>query len=228
MSLPEINTNEHEPNLHEAAEARAERYYTDLPYHNFEHAKGVAERASVLADRALDEGVLVNKDVVYYAALFHDAGYHEDHKALGFETKEDYSIDIAQRELSDLSIDPQIIEEVVACIEATKKDSSAETDEAKLVRLADIYNIGENDDEAGYEVFLANSVKLRAEAEQMSGVTMTWDEFKEKQIPIIEAYLAQDLSVTNADRDENGVWIFGKKGRNNIERYRQEPETLAA
>jgi hypothetical protein len=46
-------------------------------------------------ERCLKEGVPINGEVVYYALLFHDAGYHENHASMGFTSKEVYSAHLA-------------------------------------------------------------------------------------------------------------------------------------
>ncbi|MSR14466.1 MAG: hypothetical protein EXR86_07865 [Gammaproteobacteria bacterium] len=59
-------------------EAEAARLYSEsLPYHNFRHILVTIAAADKLLARCEEEGIRVEPKVVYYALLFHDAGYHE-------------------------------------------------------------------------------------------------------------------------------------------------------
>ena len=62
----------------------AELYSDQMPYHNFNHVLGTVAAGAVLVERCLKEGVPINGVIVYYALLFHDAGYHESHISKGF------------------------------------------------------------------------------------------------------------------------------------------------
>ena len=69
--------------------------YGDLPYHNFEHAHQVLDHTLLLCDRCHRYNIDYDIQALYFAALFHDAGYHQDHTALGYETKEHYAAALA-------------------------------------------------------------------------------------------------------------------------------------
>jgi HD superfamily phosphodiesterase len=66
-----------------------------LPYHNFNHVLRTLVSAELLMERCLKGGVPIDSEVLYYALLCHDAGYHEDHINKGFTTKEKYSAHLA-------------------------------------------------------------------------------------------------------------------------------------
>jgi len=86
----------------DACRERAQRYYTDLPYHTFSHAETVLEHAESLLDRCERFDVPVNKDVVQAAVLFHDAGYHHDPETYDEPSKEQHSAAIARDELEEM------------------------------------------------------------------------------------------------------------------------------
>ena len=72
-----------------ALEERAASLYSDtLAYHNFEHIRETLAAAEVIIERCAAENIRIDSAVVYYALLFHDAGYAEDHVALGHRSKE--------------------------------------------------------------------------------------------------------------------------------------------
>ena len=62
----------------------AKEYYSpELPYHNWQHALDVMKAGQELLDRVSGRGMVADKAVIAIAAAWHDAGYHEDHTALG-------------------------------------------------------------------------------------------------------------------------------------------------
>ena len=67
--------------------------------------------------------MLVNGEVVYFALLFHDAGYYEDHINKGFSTKEEYSAHLAVQCLHAEAISEDTIKRVVAAILSTQRDA---------------------------------------------------------------------------------------------------------
>ena len=86
-----------------------ELYSKELPYHNFEHALKAVAVGLKIADKCIEEGMEVNKEVVYYALLFHDAGYHLDYLGAGFSNKEEHSVYLAEISLKKVRIESSII-----------------------------------------------------------------------------------------------------------------------
>ena len=99
-------------------------YRSKLPYHNFGHAITVTRYAERIVEKCKREGVPLDEKVVYYALIFHDAGYHEDHLALGFETKEAYSAHLSEHALRDYGVDEETINKVKIAILATHVDAN--------------------------------------------------------------------------------------------------------
>jgi hypothetical protein len=50
-----------------------------MPYHSIKHVQGTLAAGALLVERCLKRGIPIDGEVVYYALLFHDAGYHEKH-----------------------------------------------------------------------------------------------------------------------------------------------------
>jgi hypothetical protein len=88
-------------------------------------------------ERCLREGVPIYGEVVYYALLFHDAGYHEDHISKGFTSKEEYSAHLAVQCLRAEAIPEDTIKRVIAAILSTERDAQFNSNEEKAVRAAD-------------------------------------------------------------------------------------------
>lgn len=206
--------------LEQAAEAL---YSSELPYHNFQHAQWAREQGKAIIDGCKREGILIKEAVVDLALLFHDAGYNENHKENGFETKEAYSAHLAGEALRHAGYESDLIRDVQDVIISTHRDASFVTNEAKVVRAADLAGIA-----GDYETFLENNRRLKKEAETLLGVKIERDEWKRKTEEIIGFYLQQDIRLTSAHEDEGGESIFHMKARENLKRFLQEEGALDA
>ncbi|MGQ0658666.1 MAG: hypothetical protein ACT4NU_11340 [Chromatiales bacterium] len=202
----------------EALEAHAARLYGEaLPYHNFRHAlEAVCVGAEIVA-RCRTEGVPIDERVVYYALLFHDAGYHEDHVAMGHATKEDYSAALAAAVLRERGAPDDTIKEVVAAILATHRDAVFVTTEQKAVRAADLAGLAAN-----YERFRTNSENLKTEWELLHKRSISWCEWISRATGVIEFVLTQDIRLTQHYADPLGGSAFHNRTRANLERLRRE------
>ncbi len=196
---------------------RAARQYRKLPYHNWQHALGAAARGMEIARQCKQEGKHVNIEVVKWALLFHDAGYHQNHAQKGFKTKEGYSIFLAQREMEKMRFAPKLINAVGRAIAATHRDASFDTTEAKVVRAADLAGLA-----APYAEFIRNTRNLKTEFERMHGKKVPWNEWKKQAAKIIDFYLKQDIHLTPNYEDKNGESIFHRRARENVRRMIRE------
>ena len=186
-------------------------YKSKLPYHNFGHAITVMRYAEGLVEKCKREGVPLDEKVVYYALLFHDAGYHEDHLTLNFETKEAYSAHLCEHALREHGVDEGIITRVKAAILATHVDAQCDSNEDKAVRAADLSGLA-----AGYDVFKLNAVRLMDEHKLMTGETVSWEDWKQGVKENLELFLREELKLTSDYYDEDGNSIFHVKTRENI------------
>jgi hypothetical protein len=100
--------------LYQAVSQRARNFHSDIPYHNSVHHSVVTNFAMISA-LAHDEIDLLPSLIV--AGLWHDAGYHEDHQAFGYETKEDLSIDLMKTHEHVAGTDSTIIDIAADAIE---------------------------------------------------------------------------------------------------------------
>jgi predicted metal-dependent HD superfamily phosphohydrolase len=131
-----------------------EKLQQEFVYHNYNHTLETVEACELLAKGyELDE---TQREVLLLAAWFHDAGYTEAYRG-----HEDKSKDIAQAFLKERNYDQKIIDEVLICIEATKRMQSPANIPAEILCDADIINCGEKS-------FFSKSELLRAE----------WESFK--------------------------------------------------
>lgn len=199
-------------------QAAAALYSAALPYHNFEHALAVAQAARGIADRCHNEGVPVDADVVWLAALFHDAGFHEDHVQLGFPHKEAYSAELARRELSRHGLPAPVVDQVCDAILSTHCDGVCRNNEAKVLRAADLAGLA-----ADYAAFKRNSVRLRDEHELLSHKRVPWAQWRVQSADRVELFLRQDLALTRDYFDPEGRSVFLLRAQENLRRLRADP-----
>ncbi|XLQ20704.1 MAG: hypothetical protein ACKUBY_02930 [Candidatus Moraniibacteriota bacterium] len=212
-----LSMNEKRVELLKSAEHLAEGLYGDIPYHNFQHAIDAVESGYELIAKCQASGIEVDSDLVRYSLLFHDAGYHEDHGKEGFDSKEEYSAHLAEQSLRSLDIAEETIENVKKCIISTHKDKEFNRLEEKIVRAADLVGLA-----GDYEQFRKNAVKLREEAEIISGNKISWEDWKKSVEVIIGFYLKQDIKLTECYMDKDGKSIFHNEAKKNLEIFMQE------
>lgn len=192
-------------------------YSSELPYHNFGHAIDAVTAGEKVIRRCQAEGVSIDEPIVYYALLFHDAAYHEDHEALGFDTKEGYSAHLAATALAQRGVSSKTIEQVVAAIMSTHRDGEFVTVEQKAVRAADLSGLA-----ADYEIFYRGAENLRREHELLTGEAVAWPQWAERVAETLRFYLSQDLRLSRYYSNGNGASTFQKDGLANLERLRRQ------
>jgi hypothetical protein len=198
-------------------QAAAELYSDQMPYHSFNHVLGTLAAGAVLVERCLKEGVPINGEVVYYALLFHDAGYHENHVSMGFTSKEAYSAHLAVQRLRAEAIPEDTINRVVAAILSTQRDAQFTTNEEKAVRAADLAGLASD-----YETFRSNVEKLHQECEILTGRRVAWDEWKTSVKETISFYLSQEIRLTQSDSSVDSAAIFHARANQNLSRLLSE------
>ncbi len=187
-------------------------YDAKLPYHNFGHAVTVTRHSEVIIDKCKQEGVPLDEKVVYYALIFHDAGYQEDHTAKGYESKEAYSAVLAQEALRDYGVDEQTIEKVEAAILSTHVDARCYSNEDKAVRASDLSGLA-----AEYDIFKLNAIRLKDEHKLMHNEDVSWEDWKLGVKENLELFLREELKLTSDYYDDNGESVFHLQTRENLE-----------
>ena len=191
----------------------ASRYYNPkLPYHNFGHVVTVIRESERMLEKCRAQGIRVDGKIVYYALLFHDAGYNDDHAALGFDSKEAYSAELSERVLKDNGVDQATIQKIKTAIMSTHVDAECTCVEDKIVRAADLSEMA-----AEYHVFKKNTLNLKRELEISHNRKISWDEWKQLAVSTIELFLREDMEVTNDYFDVNGESKFHKNAKANLE-----------
>jgi predicted metal-dependent HD superfamily phosphohydrolase len=187
----------------------AELYSDQMPYHNFNHVFGTLVAAELLVERCLKEDIRINSEVVYFALLFHDAGYHEDHISKGFTTKEEYSALLAVQYLRTEAVSEDTIKRAVAAILSTERHAQPTSNEEKVVRAADLAGLASD-----YKNFRSDVEKLRQESEMLTGRKVAWDEWKASTEETIRFYLSPvSLALPEACAD-NAATFYAQANQN--------------
>jgi predicted metal-dependent HD superfamily phosphohydrolase len=190
-------------------QAVAELYSDQLPYHNFNHVLRTLAAGAVLVESCLKEGIPINGEVVYYALLFHDAGYYENHISKGFASKEEYSAHLAVQCLRAEAIPEATIKRVVAAILSTERDAPFTSNEEKAVRAADLAGLASD-----YKTFRSDVENLRQESEMLTGRKVAWDEWKTSTAETIRFYLSPvGLALPEACAD-NAATFYAQAHQN--------------
>ena len=199
----------------------AELYDATLPYHNFSHVQNTLDAATEIIERCHQERIRVLTKVVYYALLFHDAGYHHDHAELGYESKEAYSAALAEQHTADLDLTNQERLKISAAVMATHRDGVFISVEQKLVRAADLAGLA-----APYEIFLTNTIQLWNEHEIFNG-PISWRAWQDSVEETIGFYLSQQIRLTSYYCNKDGVSNFHSAVESNLQRLLKEPPPSA-
>lgn len=193
-------------------------YYSDkLVYHNFLHALKVWEKAEEIADVCLSEGQQVDKEVLYLAALFHDAGYHLDHVSQGYCSKEELSSALAEKYLQKHNYPQNKIVLIKDAILGTQQNSEFLSFESKILRAADLSGLA-----GKYQDFIKNNKLLKTEYEFLNKTIISEADWKNNTKKLIDFYLSQNICLTRRYFNKKGESLFHKQVKLNLARYLSE------
>jgi len=202
----------------------ARQFSIDLDGHGFDHELDVFEESMHNADFCEKNGIRVNRRVLTAAALFHDAGFHED-SSHRFITKEEYSAYILSRVGAWLGMDEEEIKVAEKCIiEATEQGQHCSTIEAKCLRRGDLASSAQP-----RRKFMKRSLNIKRDGTRLNGFC-SWEAFSEGTKKVFTDYLIEeDLSFGDFDDyDKNGVLKFITKAWRNVNSMRIENRSLVA
>lgn len=168
FSAPHVDT--FQPDQVEEYIAAAQGHYTDAyRYHNWSHAVSVMEGVDTIADKLEAQGIKIARNTLRIAAAWHDAGYHRNHAALDFSTKEEYSAALLGDYLQDKPVTNLQRNLMQTAIIATwHHHAELRTPPQIILHRADIANIGGPTD-----AFIENNILLLQEARH-KGVYPSW------------------------------------------------------
>lgn len=198
-------------------QAAAVDYYTSLPYHRWAHVQAVVDVADTLLARCWQHGVAVDDAVVNAALYFHAAGYQWDHEAIGYDSKAAYSAAICADELEAFGVAAETIEVVTDCILATRPTATYETVAQALTRTADLHDLM-----ADYRTFRDAATKLYAEHRRLADDPLPKQAWADRLEDTLTHYLDQDVRLTPAHDDSDGLGAWHARAERNLDRFQEE------
>jgi hypothetical protein len=159
--------------VEEYSAAARVHYRADYPYHNWNHALVVASGTEIIARKLERKGQTIATGALAVAAAWHDAGYHENHLAKGFTTKEEYSAALLDEFLEHKHVSDWERSMMSKVIIATwSQYDGPRTPYELILHRSDVANIGGPRDE-----FIQNSLLLREESLHIVGKIALWDDY---------------------------------------------------
>jgi|SRR5579871_2085578 len=194
----------------------SEPLYLGRGYHTVEHRDAVIEDRLSLGSLALAHGVQSDEDTGIVAAAWHDAAIGVKPKDIFVEeagvlvpasSNEQVASVMFDKEAGRLSIPTGFRREVMAAILGTNPQGELATIEAKLLAAADIRGVGLG----SYEQFLANTYKLRDEAQWRSAQKIDWPDFVAGSINYLGLFVGRNIHVTPRyfDESKRSAWHVG-------------------
>lgn len=169
-----VDYTEFETDQIEEYSAAAERYYSpDHPYHNYKtHAKPVAEGVRTIAAKLAMQDITIPTGALVIAAHWHDAMHHDDHRAKGYMSKEEYSAHMVEMYLEDKLVTKAqgiIIQDSIFATAHNfwRPRYPYET----ILNRADLENIG------GPKIFFLQNVALLYKEALLHDKSLSWDEY---------------------------------------------------
>lgn len=181
--------------------------------------KQVLGYAELLLGRCREERIAVDAEVVYFALLFHDAGFAENSVAQGYHTKEEYSAVLATKSLERAGVAVATREKVRRAILGTQANAHCETSEERVVRAADLWGLG-----MSYETFRANALALKNEYELLQGHPISWQHWKARVKLTVESYTEREIRITTDFEPDGGDSPFRRRVRANLTRLEKDSE----
>jgi len=173
----------------------------DLVYHNLDHTRSVVSSTEQLAKEAdLDREDWL---AVMTAAWFHDVGYLR-----GYDNHEENSCKAASDYLSIKGVDPELVQKIEGCIQATKMPQNPTNKCEKILCDADLSSLGSS----GY---LERSTLLRKEWETVCDKSFSdkdWLKFELK-------FVGEHCYFTEAANK-----LFGKRKIENVSKLKAMQE----
>lgn len=196
------------------------QYRKDLLYHNFPHAIETGIEVLALVDRCQQFDIPVDRDVVFPAAILHDAGMGMPGRG-AFASDEEFAAHISGRILQELLVPVGVVTRVQQCILSSHRDASFEGNEAKILRAADLAGL-----RGPYALFLQKTLLLKRERELLTGKPCSWLQWKDATRQLIEFFLSQDIRLTPLHETEDGQSAFHVAARRNLDQFLCEPDEL--
>ena len=202
----------------EKAEISARNLYSKkLAFHNFFHVIETLKFANTIINSLAMKLSSISLETIYYALLFHDAGYVENQTCLGYSDKESYSAALAEEYLLGRGMPLAGVSKVTLAIKATHISAECRNLEEEVVRGADISGMA-----APYNDFLKMSKAIKAEQEYLIGAKISWADWVRGSEVHLKPYLHEKISCGELFIKSNKPSLFNQRLTSNIKQLKQE------
>lgn len=194
----------------------AQAFYSDImEHHNWQHGLATAQESVALAGLWSPPGSDGQLEIAAVAGAWHDAGYHEDHRALGFATKEEYSDRLATEFLTAQGAPQALIDGVSEAIVATTHGVPRTSPLEATVHMADVVNIGRD-----YGTFLRVSARMFAEAQVFSGNTTDYHKWHAGTLQVLKEIIDEaPADMLNGLLPDDHIAAYLREARRNVRRF---------
>lgn len=200
-----------EDQVEEYIDAARKHYSEYYQYHNWDHATATIRGVDRIADKLSEYNVSIARNALRIAAAWHDAGYHENHAALDFLTKEDYSAALLDRYMEDKPVDGLFKNLMHSAIVGTwHLHPEHRTPPQVILHRADTANIGGPADE-----FINNNLLLFREA-QFRGLFTSWDQHVRQTDRFVRLLVAEhehESLLQNMYAEDTTVDVYDERFR---------------
>lgn len=184
----------------------AEKIDKKYAFHDLEHTTQVVAAADMLA-----EGFMLGEPerrILLTSAWFHDAGYSE-----GADGHEERSANLAAQFLTENGMDAAEIQQVVACIQATRVPQKPNSHLEKMLCDADLSHLG-------MKIFWDRTSRLRLEYATTRGININDSEWVERELKFLmkhEFHTSVAREQFKKRKDKNVEQLLRQRGRLNPE-----------
>lgn len=202
-------------------------YDERLFFHRYGHALTTRNEVRELgkwcayedAARNPDDPEGVNFYVLEWAALGHDYGYYEwtflsDSEKARYPSREKYAAARTRGFMEELDAPEAVITEVEAAILSTELAVACTSREGRVLRQADLKNVGNRTTMKNLKGFLLNTVNLYREDRLLKGksaklfIPHEFISYCLVSHKILSTYNAEDVSLGDFDRTADGSSLF--------------------
>jgi hypothetical protein len=213
-----------------AVDSFASRHYRDghleePAFHDYPHARLTRHIAGILAKTAVRNGADIETDVLPQAAAYHDAGATLWHTIRHrFPIPEELAAHVAGRDLPALGMPEPQVESALEAIRETSRFVPCTSDTARCLSQADLMAGGILSHDV---VLLHNTYTLYKESRDLAGAPTPSDpdelrgellEFGNLSYEVLQAYLAEDLSLGPHQRTADGESTFNLRASRQVDR----------
>ncbi len=156
--------------------------------------------------RIESEGRTVNKDALYVASLLHDIFYKAPYEKVGFSSREHLAGHRSYEFLRTMGAEEAFARVVERTIYATDFRTTALTLEEKVMKAADLFNVGDL-----YTLFKENAHLLHEEQQLVTGTPSSFSTFVKGAINYLGLYAFREIDASQWARLPNGAseWHVG-------------------